>query len=133
MTKLQYLKQWLTKAEHDRIIIQQGMDRPERDWVTDVLCFHAQQAIEKAFKAYLICLDQDPPRTHSLELLLEAIRSVSPEYPQYDLGDLTSFAVQSRYPDELLEPDATEVKRYTELAEIVLKDVRRLIELQCSE
>ena len=53
MTNQQYLKQWLTKAEHDLIIIRQGMDRPEREWVSDVLCFHAQQVIEKSFKAYL--------------------------------------------------------------------------------
>ena len=47
MTKRQYLKQWLTKAEHDLIIIRQGTDRPEHEWVSDVLCFHAQQVIEK--------------------------------------------------------------------------------------
>ncbi len=26
-----------------------------------------------------------------------------PDFPDYDLGDLTAFAVQSRYPDELSE------------------------------
>ena len=133
MTKRQYLRQWLTKAEHDRIIIQQGMDRPEHEWVTDVLCFHAQQVVEKAFKAYLIFLEQDPPRTHSLEMLIEAIRSVSPEYPEFDLGDLTAFAVQSRYPDELIEPDASEAKHYAELAERVLEDIQHRIGLHGSE
>ncbi|TVQ21969.1 MAG: HEPN domain-containing protein [Spirochaetaceae bacterium] len=115
------------------IPIEQGMDRPEHDWVADVLCFHAQQVIEKAFKAYLICLNQDPPRTHSLEMLLEAIRSASPEYPQFDLGDLTTFAVQSRYPDELFEPDAVEVKLYAELATRVLADIRHRIEVHFSD
>ena len=60
MTKQQYLKQWLTKAEHDLTIIRQGMDRPEHEWVADVLCFHAHQVVEKALKAHLIFLDKAP-------------------------------------------------------------------------
>lgn len=129
MTERQYLRQWLTKAEHDLTIIRQGMDRPDHDWVTDVLCFHAQQVVEKAFKAYLIFLEQDPPRTHSLEILLEAIRSVVPAFPEYDLGDLTTFAVQSRYPDELVEPESTETENYTTLASEFLNDIQSRIGL----
>ena len=75
----------------------------------------------------------DEGRTHSLEMLIETIRAISPDYPEYDLGDLTAFAVQSRYPDELVEPDASEVKRYAELAESVLADIRHRIGLHDSE
>ena len=124
MTKQQYLGQWLRKADRDLTIIRQGMDRPEAEWVTDVLCFHAQQAVEKAFKAYLIYLDQEPPRTHSLEVLQRTIRSSSPAFPEYELGDLTAFAVQSRYPDELFEPDSSEAKRYAKLAEQIVSELR---------
>ena len=100
------------------------MDRPEQEWVTDMLCFHAQQAVEKAFKAYLIYIEQEPPRTHSLEVLYETIRSSSPDLPHYDLGDLTAFAVQSRYPDELFEPDSSEAKQYARRAEEIVNDMR---------
>ncbi len=124
MTKGQYLRQWLRKADHDLTIIRQGMDRPEAEWVTDVLCFHAQQAVEKAFKAYLIYIEQEPPRTHSLEVLHRTIRSSSPDFPNYELGDLTAFAVQSRYPDELFEPDSSEAKQYAKLAEQIVNDLR---------
>jgi len=75
-------------------------------------------------KAYLIFLEKDPPRTHSLELLIEALRSASPDVSDYDVGDLTAYAVQARYPDELIEPDTAEVRQYAELAEKVLNDVR---------
>lgn len=75
----------------------------------------------------------DQGRTHSLEMLFEAIRAISPDYPESDLGDLTAFAVQSRYPDELVEPDAAEVKRYAELAERLLADIRHRIGLHGSE
>ena len=40
----------------------------------------------------------DEGRTHSLEMLIETIRAISPDYPEFDLGDLTAFAVRSRYP-----------------------------------
>lgn len=80
-------------------------------------------------KTYLIFLEKDPPRTHSLELLLEAIRSETPDVPDYDLGDLTMYAVQARYPDELVEPDVSEVKQYAELAERILNDLRSRIGL----
>lgn len=98
MTSLQYIRQWLTKADHDIIIMRQGMDRPETEWVNDILCFHAQQAVEKALKAYLIYLDLDPPRTHSLETLLATIRRTDPSFPDYAIGDLTGYAVEARYP-----------------------------------
>lgn len=77
MTKADYLKQWLHKAEKDLTLIHQATDRPESEWLTDIICYHAQQAVEKAFKAYLIHYDTEPPRTHSLETLLEKMREVS--------------------------------------------------------
>ena len=72
-------------------------------------------------------------RSYGVEMLIETIRATSSDYPEFDLGDLTAFAVQSRYPDELVEPDAAEVKRYAELAEKVRADVRHRIGLQDSE
>jgi hypothetical protein len=45
------IHRWIKKAEHDlttaRVVLE---NRPE---VTDTVCFHAQQCVEKALKAYL--------------------------------------------------------------------------------
>ena len=68
MTNEEYLELWLVKANHDLVIARQGMERDTSEWVTDMLCFHAQQAIEKAFKAWLIRFGEEPPRTHSFEI-----------------------------------------------------------------
>jgi HEPN domain-containing protein len=58
------------------------MDRPESDWVTDALCFHSQQAVEKSLKAFLIKNGTTPPRTHSVEMLVEFCRQVDSGFPE---------------------------------------------------
>jgi len=63
------------------------------------LCFHAQQAAEKALKALLMDRDEEPPYTHDIHALMQLLRAKM-EVPT-DLAaaeDLTSYAVFSRYP-----------------------------------
>ncbi len=104
------------------------MDRPAEEWVTDMLSFHAQQAIEKSLKAYLILLDEEPARTHSLEILLEAIHDKDPTFPRYDFGRLTDYAVQHRYPDDLTEPGTAEAQHFVDLSTQVYEYVRVRVE-----
>ena len=49
-----YLKGWLIKANNDIRIIQNEFSLPENMVVTDAVCFHAQQAVEKFLKSFLI-------------------------------------------------------------------------------
>ena len=51
MTKAEYLEEWFARASDDLTIIRQAIDRPPDEWVHSIICFHAQQAVEKAFKA----------------------------------------------------------------------------------
>ncbi|MCD4680257.1 MAG: HEPN domain-containing protein [Bacteroidales bacterium] len=37
----------------------------------EIICFHCQQAAEKALKAYLIRKDIQPPKTHDLDELID--------------------------------------------------------------
>ena len=61
---------WLAYAESD-LAVAGGADRP--GVLTETLCFHAQQAAEKAIKAGLVAGGAEPPRTHDLEMLLAAV------------------------------------------------------------
>jgi HEPN domain-containing protein len=65
----------------------------------EILGFHAQQAIEKALKAWLSFLGAEYSRTHSLGVLISEIEETGATVPEYfyDLVYLTSFAVQFRY------------------------------------
>jgi HEPN domain-containing protein len=68
----------------------------------ELLCFHAQQAAEKAIKAMLISRGLAFPRTHDLDRLLDVLdlESGGNAVPSElrDAVALTDYAVRARYP-----------------------------------
>lgn len=64
------------------------------------LCFHAQQAAEKAIKAVLIDLGIAFPYTHDIEELMRVVGESQLEIPTRirAAGSLTEFAIVTRYP-----------------------------------
>ena len=65
-------------------------------------CDHCSQAAEKALKALLLALDQEPERTHSIERLLGALELLGIETAplrQLPLKPLQRMTTASRYPD----------------------------------
>jgi hypothetical protein len=76
----------------------QGMLDAET-FADEIFGFHAQQAVEKALKAWLSLVGVEYPRTHDLEELLELLEEHAEAILDafYDLVDLTDFAVPFRY------------------------------------
>jgi len=65
-------------------------------------CYQCSQAAEKALKALLLALDQEPPRTHSIERLLNALETVGIETGRLrllPLKPLQRMTTASHYPD----------------------------------
>jgi hypothetical protein len=63
--------------------------------------FQIQQAIEKAFKAWILSCDLMAPFTHDIADLLQILREQGVEISPYlVLSQFTLFAVQLRYDDE---------------------------------
>lgn len=89
---------WLRRAQSDFISAQGPQPR---DVLLEDLCFHAQQAAEKALKAVLVSRLIPPPRTHNIGVLLDraAKELFIPSY-LYDGISLTDYAVHARYPAE---------------------------------
>jgi HEPN domain-containing protein len=56
--QLEVAARWLAYAESD-LAVAHGVDRP--GVILETLCFHAQQAAEKAIKAVLVAEGADPP------------------------------------------------------------------------
>ncbi len=77
-----------------------------------IIGFHIQQATEKYLKAYLIAKEQNIPKTHNLEFLKALCAKLFPDFDNFDFGNLTSYAVEFRYPGilTLTEPKKTLVK-----------------------
>ena len=94
-------REWVRKAEEDYSVIEQlfllGKNPP-----LGVICFHAQQCIEKYLKALLIEHEIGFPRTHSLVVLIDLILPIKPDWTLHRdaLGVLTNYAIVSRYPFE---------------------------------
>ncbi len=122
------VRAWLIKAQKDLVFAQEALKRGG-DY-TDMACFHAQQAAEKALKAYLVWLGIEFPKTHVLEDLLDLIaqKDQGLEDHREGLQLLTPFAVETRYPEFSL-PSLDEAREAVEAAERVLKQVDSLISI----
>ena len=85
-----HARAWLAKTDSDRLAAQRLL---EADGPFDAVCFHAQQACEKALKALLAAAGTETPRTHNLEDLQDcSVRvigaSSASELGSLDLSDL---------------------------------------------
>ena len=75
----------------------------------EIVCYHCQQAAEKAIKAVIISLGSPGglPKRHDLSFLLDQIHHMIPVSDSiYDCADaLSPYGVAARYPNEMdLEP-----------------------------
>ena len=72
-------RDWLEKVREDLLTVfvlaEAGADTP------GAICFHCQQAVEKALKAVVIEQGRNPPRTHDLATLVRQIDQDSPQFP----------------------------------------------------
>jgi HEPN domain-containing protein len=95
--------EWVGKAEEDFSTIEQLFIEGKRPPLA-IVCFHAQQCVEKYLKAYLIEKNIEFEKTHSLTILLELALPSVPQWVLHRdaLAVLTNFAVISRYPDEII-------------------------------
>jgi len=93
------------------------------------LCFHAQQAVEKALKAVLIAKGVPPTKTHNIRTLLDLLPpDVVPPEEVEDAAGLTDYAVISRYPGDFESIDEKEYKETVQLAETVVFWAERIIQ-----
>lgn len=88
---------WLQYAYDDlksaKVLLAEG--------VYNVACFHAQQAVEKLFKAFIAAYNQPIPRTHSLIRLHKICEDLLEDKLEFDnekLIFLNDIYIDSRYP-----------------------------------
>ena len=92
--------EWIEKAENDYAAIQQLLLASNP--LHDIICFHAQQCIEKYLKAWLQEVNIRTPRTHNLEELLDVIVPTLHAWERWqpDFKRITGYAVDPRYPGD---------------------------------
>lgn len=120
------LDKWQFKAENDIKSAQQLLELDEP--ITDAVCFHAQQAVEKFLKMFLVFNGFEPVKTHVITDLLVLCLKISGDFSFLnDIDYLTEYAVSMRYPDDFYIPMIEEAEQALEDAlkvrDFVLKKI----------
>ena len=112
---------WLSYAEADLELAVKG--KVSKKVKYELLCFHAQQTVEKSMKAVLIFLNIQFPKTHELDFLLELMLTNKIDVPKivFEAVTLSRYAVISRYPGDEDEIERKEYIQCIKLATVVFK------------
>lgn len=120
-------EEWLIFAYYDLLTIAEIIDNK---LLTTTVAFHAQQCIEKSFKALLALHDHKIPRIHDLRKLLNTVPKKN-NYLKADaelLDQLNQVYIDTRYPADFgLLPDGRpsliKVREFYLLAENIYHQV----------
>jgi HEPN domain-containing protein len=116
---------WLEFAEIDlkaaKTLLGEGSLSP-------VVCFHAQQSVEKCLKALIESRGLNPPKSHDLLMLHGQVEDVI-KLDEDTLAKLNQVYIDSRYPASLGFlpeglPDVTDAEGFYEFASAVLIRVK---------
>lgn len=113
------VNKWIKKADKDLLSVERELSF--EDPVTETVCFHCQQAVEKYLKAFLVYHQIYFTKTHKIADLLELCATVEFSFKDEleDADNLTDYAVEVRYPDVWLEPGIEAAEEALEIAKKV--------------
>ncbi|MFN0010455.1 MAG: HEPN domain-containing protein [Phycisphaerales bacterium] len=118
---------WLAKAQSDPLCIRNNLASEEVP--TDAVCFHAQQAGEKALKALIAARGLTPERTHDLTTLINAASEAGWANGTLvaDADVVNPYSVAVRYPGVNLSPTLDEARRAAAAAASIVRHVASLL------
>lgn len=127
MNDREHAKDILEAARRDMRALH-GMHDAET-FTDEIFGFHAQQAVEKALKAWLAFLGQRFPKTHDLKSLFDLLASNGVAVAAFEpFVDLNAFAVQYRYETLYSDEEALDrpelLKRIEALLDVVDTTIR---------
>jgi len=93
-----------------------------------MVCFHAQQCVEKYLKAMLVLHAVDFPKTHDIEKLVDLLpRGVLASWKLDEQRRLTYYATVTRYPGDYEPILLSEAQRAVRIARRIRKEIRGLL------
>ena len=114
-----YIEEWIKYSKMDLEVSKRELYRDEdkESILTPIICFHCQQAVEKALKAFLIKHKVEFSKMHNLETLRKMCSEIDMDFQTLDFGELNYYGVSIRYPDGLMEmPSFEKAKELYELS-----------------
>ncbi len=115
------VKNWVIKAINDYKTAEKLINLPENEIITDTLCFHCQQFVEKLLKAYLILHNKEFKKVHDMEYLVKLCTDISKDFEWLNEAAkiLSIYSVEIRYPDGFYIPTIKEAENCFELIQRV--------------
>jgi HEPN domain-containing protein len=118
-------KRWMDFARTDLRMASEGIKHGYR---LEPLCYHAQQAAEKALKALLVARRVPFPKVHDLKKLMALL---PPDlYPPREVRaatDITQYSEAGRYPQGFEDVTQNEYRHAVELAKGVFDWVEKVL------
>lgn len=133
--KINMSKEWLKASKLDLESIKYII---EVKHLTSVVAFHAQQSIEKSFKAIIEHKNQKIPKQHDLLKLKSLISDVLNIEDNDILDSLNTLYIDSRYPGDLGllpygQPTLIDAKEFYSTATNIFEKASQLLELEIKD
>ena len=121
-----HARQLLEMARADHTALLHMLD--SQHFSEEVFGFHAQQAFEKALKAWITSLQRTYPKTHDLSVLVTMLESTGADLSGFQgLEDYTVFAVQYRYESYDASDEPLDRTLVLQAAEALISHVHEII------
>lgn len=122
--------EWLKAAKDDLDTIEEII---EQHHLTNIVVFHAQQAVEKCFKAILEENEIEIVKIHKLETLYSKLKSyIKFEIDLQLIKRLDEVYIESRYPGDIGllpngKPSFEEANEFYEFAKSIYKGIKNTL------
>ena len=123
-----WIARWVRLAEGDLSMARLGLARDEFD-VFELVGFHAQQAVEKLVKAYLVRRSVEFGDVHDIDTLRRLVATVDGNLAAKidPAAALTRYAVGTRYPGRYGRVTREQAEAAVQIAEAVRADILPLL------
>lgn len=92
------------------------------------VCYHVQQAVEKAMKALTLARSDDPPLTHNLVRLNRGLTPAPFDSDEEErLADLSVWSIRQRYPADQPELTTDDAGVALQFGRLALERIRALL------
>ena len=124
----EWIARWVRLAEGDLSMARLGLARDEFD-VFELVGFHAQQAVEKLVKAYLVRRSVEFGDVHDIDTLRRLVSTVDGNLATKidPAAALTRYAVGTRYPGRYARVTREQAETAVQIAESVRADILPLL------
>jgi len=123
---IELVRAWKKKADQDLLAARVMLEHDAE--LTEPIGFHAQQAVEKSLKGFLIYQgDIHLPKTHDVGNLLRLASHYEADLNDLEeVVELTPFAVEARYPE--MDCAGVDAEEYLTIAERSCKIIWSYVE-----